>query len=123
MDLNYARVVLAKNLEAAMKRPGRPEISQQELARRAKRLGTEKSKLSQSTINRILKAEVSLGVDQLVILSQILDVEPWQLLVPNMDAADPPVLASVSKQLEEFQATLKTQSDRIATLQEQLKHR
>lgn len=118
MDETIARSVLSANLKAAMNRPNRPPIGQQELARRAKRAG---AKLSQSTINRILNCEVGCGIDQLVILSVLLGVEPWQLLVPGMNPDDPPVLTVISRQLEEFQSSLKAQADRISALQHALK--
>lgn len=116
-----ARKVLAANLHAAMNVPDRPEISQQELARRASRYSLKP--VSQSTVNRLLNAEVSCGVDHLVSLAQALGLEPWHLLVPHMNPADPPVLTAVTRRLEEFQATLKAQSDQIAALKAELRPR
>lgn len=116
-----ARKVLAQNIRAAMCVEGRPEISQQELARRASKFSLKP--VSQSTINRLLNAEVSCGVDHLVSLAQALGLEPWHLLVPGMNPSDPPVLASITRRLEEFQATLKAQSDQIAALKNELRHR
>lgn len=116
-----ARRLLADNLSAAMKIPGRPESSQQELARRASKYSLKP--VSQSTINRLLNAEVSCGVDHLVSLALALGLEPWHLLVPHMNPADPPVLTAVTRRLEEFQATLKAQSDQIAALKNELRAR
>lgn len=111
------RAVLAANLRALMSRQ-HPEMTEHELARLAKRHGGE---LSQSTVHRMLHGQTSCGVDHLATLAMVFELEPWQLLVPDLDPTDPPVLASVSKRLEAFQATLRQQSDEIATLRRQLR--
>lgn len=111
------RAVLAANLRALMSRQ-QPEMTEHELARLAKRHGGE---LSQSTVHRMLHGQTSCGVDHLATLAMVFELEPWQLLVQDLDPGDPPVLASVSKRLEAFQATLRQQSDEIATLRRQLR--
>lgn len=111
------RAVLAANLRALMSRQ-HPEMTEHELARLAKRHGGE---LSQSTVHWMLHGQTSCGVDHLATLAMVFELEPWQLLVPDLDPTDPPVLASVSKRLEAFQATLRQQSDEIATLRRQLR--
>jgi len=118
MNTHALRKVLATNLAALMCRPGRPQISEHELARLARRAA---GSLSQSTIHRMLHGETSCGVDHLMTLADVFAVEPWQLLVPDLDPSDPPVLASVSKRLEAFQLTLRQQSEEIATLRKQLR--
>jgi hypothetical protein len=117
MDEKAARAALAANLDALMNAPGRPPVSQAELARRVRRHGQT---LSQSSINRILNAEVSCGLDHLAVLAAIFDLEPWQLLVRDFDPAEPPVLVSVSRKLDEFQATLKAQFDQLEMLRSQM---
>lgn len=111
------RAVLAANLRALMSRQ-QPEMTEHELARLARRHGGE---LSQSTVHRMLHGQTSCGVDHLATLAMVFELEPWQLLVQDLDPGDPPVLASVSKRLEAFQATLRQQSDEIATLRRQLR--
>lgn len=86
------RAVLAANLRALMSRQ-HPEMTEHELARLAKRHGGE---LSQSTVHRMLHGQTSCGVDHLATLAMVFELEPWQLLVPDLDPTDPPVLASVS---------------------------
>jgi hypothetical protein len=115
-----ARRVIAANVRRLMDRADGSPVTEQDLARMARRAGHT---LSQSTINRILNARVSCGVDHLEILASLFGLEPWQLLVPELDPHDPPVLASISKRLEEFQGALKQQAQEIATLRQQLRGR
>ena len=77
-------VVVAENLSKLRKKTG---ISQHRLAG---------SDMSQSTVGRILSAAVSAGIDNIESLSQRFDLQPWQLLVPNLDPDRPPRLADLS---------------------------
>jgi hypothetical protein len=120
MDSRASRAVIAANLRRLMDRQGRASVTEQDLAKMARRAGES---LSQSTINRILNAKVSVGVDHLMILAALFDLEPWQMLVPDLDPDDPPVLASISRRLEEFQGALRRQSEELETLRKQLKIR
>ena len=53
------------------------------------------------TLDRIRRMESGASIDQLDALAKIYGLEPWQLLVPNLDPTNPPMLASISaKQME-----------------------
>ena len=112
-----ARKVIADNLRALMNRPGRQAETERALAERAAARGHE---ISQSSINRVLNCEVSCGVDHLVILAKLYELEAWQLLVPQLNPTDPPVLTSITRSLAEFQSKLSEQADALAAMQRQL---
>lgn len=115
-----ARGVLAENLSALMRRPNRPAITERELADRARARGYV---VSPSSINRILNSKVAPTLDHVVILASLFGLEPWQLLTPDLNPDDPPVLAAISDRLRQFQDALKTQADTIAALQNALESR
>jgi transcriptional regulator with XRE-family HTH domain len=60
-----------------------------------------KSKIGQSTIGRILRAEVPVTLDNLEALAKGLTLEPWQLLVPGLDPSRPPKLGEASLPTDE----------------------
>lgn len=56
---------------------------------------------SNGTLDRIRRMESGASIDQLDTLAKIYGLEPWQLLVPNLDPTNPPMLAAISaKQME-----------------------
>lgn len=112
-----ARKVLAANLAGLMRRPNRPAITERELSERAKTRGKV---ISASSINRILNSKVAPTLDHVVILANLFDLQPWQLLTPDFNPDDPPVLAAISARLQQFQSALKQQADTIAALQNEL---
>lgn len=57
----------------------------------------KKTKLSGSTISRMRNGQVDANLDTLERLSQAFHVEPWQLLVPNVEAGNLPVLMPISE--------------------------
>ncbi len=50
------------------------------------------NKLPQKQIDRIIKKEYSTTVDALDEIAAAIGCQPWQLLVPNMDLNNPPML-------------------------------
>lgn len=62
--------------------------TQSALARRAK--------VPQRTIGRIVNREVTASLDVLEALAKPFDLQPWQLLIPNIDPKNPPVLRFAS---------------------------
>jgi transcriptional regulator with XRE-family HTH domain len=50
------------------------------------------------TLGRIRNGEVGASVDQLDQLARVFGVEPWQLLVPNLDPKSLPVLGGMPTQ-------------------------
>jgi hypothetical protein len=55
-----------------------------------------RSKVPQRTIGRIVNKEVTPSLDVLEDLAKPFDLQPWQLLVPNLDPKNPPVLRFAS---------------------------
>jgi transcriptional regulator with XRE-family HTH domain len=53
------------------------------------------------TLDRIRRMESGASIDQLDNLAKVFGLEPWQLLVPDLDPTNPPMLAHVTqRQLE-----------------------
>lgn len=69
-----ALTVLSQNLQRLLEAR---QTTQPELARRAK--------VDQKTVWRIVRMENEPSVDKLEKLAAVLQVETWQLLVPNLD--------------------------------------
>lgn len=88
--------VLASNLKALMELR---KLSQMELHRR--------SRVAQATIGRILREETAADVDTISALAKGLDLEPWQLLIPNIDPGNPPVLQPISTRERELYQRLR----------------
>lgn len=76
--------VLATNLRALM--AADPEHSTQAAVAKA-------SGLDQRTVGRVLNLEHACSVTAVGRLAAVWRLEAWQLLVPNLRAADPPYLA------------------------------
>lgn len=47
--------------------------------------------INQRTVGYIINQEHSCGLKQLEAIAQAFDLQPWQLLVPNLDPKSPPV--------------------------------
>lgn len=56
------------------------------------RLATD-AKIGPGTISRIKQHETSVGIDVVEAIAKVFKVEPWQLLVPQLQADRPPQLA------------------------------
>ena len=46
-------------------------------------------RLTKSTIQRIISAETSATLEQIALLAQALELSPYQLLIPDLDSANP----------------------------------
>lgn len=62
---------------------------------------------SNGTVERILNSKVGASIDQLDLLANIYELEPWQLLVPGLDPTNPPILAHISAQQLEMLSKIK----------------
>lgn len=85
-----ARSILAENLKALMAaRPGLGTFTEIVAA----------GGPSNGTLDRIRRQESGCSVDQLDLLARVFGLEPWQLLVPNLDprAKSPPRSAKPSR--------------------------
>lgn len=61
----------------------------------------DKAKIPARTVGRIRNAEVSCSLDTLAKIARVFAVEPWHLMVPNYDPANPPVrtITQIERQL------------------------
>ena len=59
---------------------------------------SREAKIGPGTASRIKASETSVGLDVLQKVADAFHVQPWQLLVPEMDPQNPPVLLPISKE-------------------------
>lgn len=55
-----------------------------------------KSGVGIATISRIINGETAATLDTLGMLAEAFGLEPWQLLVPNLDPTNPQILQAIS---------------------------
>lgn len=91
--------VLAENLNKLMR--AHPSLeSNPKLSKRAK--------LGVGTIARVRNSDAAVNLDTLDKLAGCFDLQPWQMLVPGLDAKSPPVLRSMSAAESELFERLRT---------------
>ncbi len=90
--------ILAANVKALMDANKMELGSQPKLAKAAK--------IDQTTIGRVLGAKHKVQIDTLEALAQAFGVEPYQLLVPGLNAKNPQVLRSLSTEEENLYRAL-----------------
>lgn len=73
--------------------------------------------VSQSTIGRALSGETSSTIDTIEAIARFYDIEPWQMLVENLDGSNPPMLKEVSDRQMEFFAKIKQAAKEISKLE------
>lgn len=79
------RGTLARNLETILTKV--PALnSQPKIA--------AKGKLGQSSVGRVFRAEVAVNIDNVEGLAKAANLQPWQLLVPDLDPHRPPSLGA-----------------------------
>jgi transcriptional regulator with XRE-family HTH domain len=100
---NNSREVFGSNLAALMLKHGHS----QGFLHRA-------TKLSQSTIGRALTGETSTTIDTIETISRYYDFEPWQMLIPNLDISNPPMLKEISDKEREFYEKIRTAAQELA---------
>ncbi|WP_137860779.1 helix-turn-helix transcriptional regulator [Variovorax sp. 3P27G3] len=82
-----SKLVLWENIATLMKaKYGRENLT---------RLATE-AKVGPGTVSRIKAHETSVGLDVVEAIARIFKLEPWQLLVPGLDATSLPTLSTGS---------------------------
>jgi hypothetical protein len=100
MERKTPRQVLSQNLRALMQR--HPELGT------IKRIAeASNSTLSNGKVGRIYAASHTTDIDTLKDLAAVFDLEPWQLLVSDLNPDAPPVLVDHSylEQLRRFALT------------------
>ena len=60
------------------------------------------SKVAQTSVGRILRGEQSPTLDMVQALATAFDLEPWQMLVPDLEPGNPPI----TKQIDDRQREL-----------------
>ena len=98
--------IVAANLRALMTHR---QISEMELGARAG--------VSQSTINRLLKAQVAPNADTLDSVCRFLGIFTWQIMVPNINPSNLPVLREVNDKERAFYEKIKQAAKEISDLQ------
>ena len=63
---------------------------------------------SNGTLDRIRRMESGCSIDELDKLAKVFELESWQLLVPDLDPTNPPLLAHVSQRQLDLYAKLKS---------------
>lgn len=63
---------------------------------------SERSGVSKGVVERMTKAEANTGVDHLQGIAQAFGLEVWQLMVPNLEPTNAPVLQEVSERQKEM---------------------
>lgn len=113
-DANYhvavhrsAKAVLSDNLKRLMDRPGQ-ELTQAEVGKRGS--------IPQRTVGRIKNGEVEATLGNLQALGKAFGLQAWQLLVPDLDPSNPPMLRAMTDQeralYERLRAALKAIENR-----------
>jgi hypothetical protein len=105
-----ARNVIAENLKALM--AARPKLNTFPKI-------TAAGGPSNGTLDRIRRAESGCSLDQLDLLGKVFELDPWQLLVPNLQANNPPILLGAGGDVERMlYARLDKMGREIAELRE-----
>ncbi len=98
------REVLAENLNRLM------DASRD--LRTVKQLSA-RSGVSTGTIDRIRRHEVAAGIDNVGQLAQAFDLEPWQLMVPDLEPTNAPMLAKQDAKLRDLYLKLRSTREAI----------
>lgn len=88
-----SKAILAKNLAVLMSKHG---WKQDVVAKKTR------GKMDQTTVGRIKAAKVSTSTEKIDALAAVFEIEPWMLLVPDLDPANLPVLRDATSQEREL---------------------
>jgi transcriptional regulator with XRE-family HTH domain len=83
--------ILAENVRALM------DANKMTLGTQPKVAKATKGKLDQTTIGRVLAAKHRVQIDTLQALAEAFNLEPYQLLIPDLDAKNPQAMRSLSQ--------------------------
>jgi hypothetical protein len=86
--------ILAANVRALML--AHADLNTQMKVAEATRRASRGPTIDQTTVGRILAAKHKAQLDTVEVLAEVFGVEPYQLLVPGLDAKNPQVLRSLS---------------------------
>lgn len=77
---------------------------------------SERSGVSKGVVERMTKAEANTGVDHLQGIAQAFGLEVWQLMVPNLEPTNAPVLQEVSERQKEMWKRIHDAAQDLAAL-------
>lgn len=107
-----ARENLSKNIQRLME--ANPALSSLvKVAAEAKRKGHAVSK---NTVDRAKSASHAINLDNLDSIARAFDMEAWQLLVPNLNPMNPPVMRSIGEAEDELYKNLRTVAHKIVEM-------
>ncbi|MGJ7497493.1 helix-turn-helix domain-containing protein [Variovorax sp. RT4R15] len=66
-----------------------------------------RSGIGVATISRIINGETAATLDTLGMLARAFELQPWQLMVPNLDSTNPQILQSISAKEAELYTRLR----------------
>lgn len=72
-----------------------------------------RSGVSTGTIDRLRRAEAATGIDNIGAIAAAFDLQPWQLLVPDLQPTNPPVLVVETPEMKALFATLRNTAEAI----------
>lgn len=94
---------VARNLRACIK--ARPEFS-------ADRVLADKAEVGHGSIERMRNAGAAVQIDTLEKVARVFGLEPWHLMIPGLDPANPPRLAHLARaQLDALEKLRKIRDD------------
>lgn len=99
-----ARSILWANVSALM----RHKYGKENLTRLA-----ADCKLGPGTASRIKEQKTSVGIDVVETIARKFGIDAWQLLVPGMEADNPPVIANASAEHQRLIARLRQTKEAI----------
>lgn len=71
--------------------------------------------VGRSTVDRMSKGTTDFEIGNLEAIARVFEVEVWQLLAPNFDPSNPPVLRSVGAEEDEIYRKIRGKIGEIAT--------
>lgn len=75
-----------------------------------------KTKVAPATMTRLKKQQTSIGIEIVEAFAKPFGLEAWQLLVPDLQVDNPPVLASQVKEASELYAKIRTSTEALSGL-------
>lgn len=98
--------IISANLKALR---SHSQLSQEEFAKKAG--------MQQRTYGRLENGENWQHLESLDMISKAYDLHVWQLLIPNLDITNPPMIAKDSDKQKEFYAKIKEAAKELAKFQ------
>jgi len=108
-----ARNVLGENIKALMdaSRDCRSTVALE------KATALKGSKVGKSTIDRAIKGETNLTIDNIEVIAKVFGLDPWQLMTPGLRPSSPPVLRSIGETEDALYKRIGELAKEIAELQ------